>query len=59
MKEMKMKQRQRMNLINTKIKSFKKRELKNLQFGKALSFLREREELIAEKKFKRRKTKNK
>jgi len=35
-----MKQRQNMKLINTKIKIFKKRDLKNLSFGKALSFLR-------------------
>ena len=38
-----------MKSINKKIKSFKKRDLKYLSIGKAISILREREELIAEK----------
>ena len=49
MKTEKLKQRRRMKSINKKIKSFKKRYLKYLSIGKAISILREREELIAEK----------
>ena len=49
MKTEKLKQRRRMKSINKKIKSFKKRDLKYLSIGKAISILREREELIAEK----------
>ena len=39
-----------MKSLRKKIKSFKKRDLKYLSIGRALSILRERKELIAQKK---------
>ena len=39
-----------MKEIGKKIKSFRKRDLKMLSIGKALSILKEREQLIKEKK---------
>ena len=50
LKEKKTQQKKRMKEIGKKIKSFRKRDLKMLSIGKALSILKEREQLIKEKK---------
>ena len=50
LKDKKSKHTKRMKVIGKKIKSFSKRDLKNLSLGKAISIINLREKLIAEKK---------
>ena len=50
LKEKKSLQTKKMKAIAKKIRAFRKRDLKNLSIGKALSILKDREELIEKKK---------